>query len=498
MYDAAAGPGETRILADCMGSSHLAIIGARAVRRNLKLLVAAVFLSGAHATECAAVSFAPKMDFATGVLPTDLAIADLNGDGRLDLAVASSGSDSISVLLGNGDGTFAPRNDSAVGDTPVAVEIGHIDSDSQLDLVVANRNSSNSITLLLGQGAGTFVPAASPSESFGDARGLCLADLNGDGRSDLVVTHGVPHGFSVLLGNGDATFGPSTRYGTFSAPHGACSVAEVSGDGRQDVLVAWDGQVWVHLGNGDGTVQGAIILEQGDGIMSIAVGDVNEDQRPDVVGADEGFDQILVWLGNGDGTFGGATSIGTGRGPHAVAMADLDNDGHLDLAVTSAVSIVSVFLGSGVGTFGSRTDFVTGLSPLALAIADLNADGRLDLAVANRNSNTVSILLNSTPVDVEARDASTKMMLEQNWPNPCRGEANIRFSIGSAGVVSLRIWDARGHAVRTLASSVFERGEHGVQWDGRSDGGVAVPGGVFFYELQARGKRLVKRLTLIR
>ena len=184
------------------------------------------------------------------------------------------------------------------------------------------------------------------------------------------------------------------------------------------------------------------------------------------------------------GTLEAATVVSWGR-----AMAD---------ALPTDSAEEPVFLGSGVGTFGSRTDFVTGLSPLALAIADLNADGRLDLAVANRNSNTVSILLNSTPVDVEARDASTTMMLEQNWPNPCRGEANIRFSIGSAGVVSLRIWDARGHAVRTLASSVFERGEHGVQWNGRSDGGVAVPGGVFFYELQARGKRLVKRLTLIR
>src|SRR5574341_426874 len=127
---------------------------------------------------------------------------------------------------------------------------------------------------------------------------------------------------------------------------------------------------------------------------SVAVADVNEDGKLDLVVANYNTHTVSVLLGTGTGSFGAKTDYATGSFPIAVAAADLNGDGHLDLVVANFNdSTVSVLLGTGTGSFGAKTDFATGETPAAVAVADLNGDGRLDLVVANGYANTVSVLL---------------------------------------------------------------------------------------------------------
>jgi hypothetical protein len=206
---------------------------------------------------------APYLTFDAGSLPVSVAIADLNADGRPDLAVANAASNTVSVLLGNGDGTFATNADFGTGAHPSCVAIADLNADGRPDLAVANWDSST-VSVLLGNGDGTFGTRMDFITGIHPAS-VAIADLNADGRPDLVVAeagafvrdrlggHYAGIATSVLLGNGDGTFGTRTdliaAYGPISA-----AIADLNADGRPDLVVAGNsGDVSVRLGNGDGT-----------------------------------------------------------------------------------------------------------------------------------------------------------------------------------------------------------------------------------------------------
>jgi len=177
------------------------------------------------------------------------------------------------------------------------------------------------------------------------------------------------------------------------------AVGDVNGDERPDLAVANSGgnTVSVLLGNGDGTFQSALTLTAGSYPDSVAVGDVNGDGRPDLVVANYYSNDVLVLLGNGDGTFQPALSFDAGTNPHSVAVRDVNGDGRPDLAVANAGSNnVSVLMSYGDGTFQPALSFGAGTYPISVAVGDFNGDGRPDLATANYNSNDVSVLINNT------------------------------------------------------------------------------------------------------
>src|SRR5207237_5072267 len=157
-------------------------------------------------------------DFAVGTSPYSVAMGDFNGDGHLDLAVANGGSNDVSVLLGNGDGTFrAARNfDAGLGGGPLWVAVGDFNRDGKLDLVVAN-SSSDSVGVLLGNGDGTFGPALTFPAGGSQPQSVAVGDFNGDGKPDLAVASYYSNNVTVLLGKGDGTFGPATVVQTFAA-----------------------------------------------------------------------------------------------------------------------------------------------------------------------------------------------------------------------------------------------------------------------------------------
>jgi hypothetical protein len=345
-----------------------------------------------------------------------LAVGDVNGDGIPDLAVADHGDfqgngSGLSILLGNGDGSFQPATHYDAGPFPTALALGDLNGDNQLDVVVANSEGSahaNTVSVLLGNGDGSFQPAQ--SYDAGGPSAVAVVDLNDDGILDLVTLDSAD--VCVRLGNGDGSFPGLPKYDTGLQNNNAdrqMVSGDFNGDGIPDLALAQGGSdggplygtVSVLLGNGDGTFQAPLLSTfSGGGIMaSLAVGDVNGDGRLDLIVETNGTLRVTggvsVLLGNGDGTFRSSFYYphDTYRNP-SVAVGDFNGDHRLDLAATNldSASSLSVFLGYGDGTFQSPQDYPLNAQPIGLAVADLNQDGRPDLVTAN-SSRSVSILL---------------------------------------------------------------------------------------------------------
>jgi hypothetical protein len=361
-----------------------------------------------------------------------VAVADFNGDGRLDLVVANQGSPpdfmdgSVSVLLGNGDGSFQAARNIPTGISPEAVAVGDFNGDGIADLAVANYGSNN-LSVLLGNGDGSFQSPRSFAAGSGPFS-VAVGDFDRDGTPDLAVANFDSGDVSVLLGNGDGSFQAARSFAAGIGPN-SVAVGDFNGDGRLDLAVANIGVSYgggsslsVLLGNGDGTFQAALNLNAGSGPDAVAVGDFNGDGLLDLGVADYFGNNVSVLLGNGDGTFQAARSFATGIGPVSVAVGDFNGDGLLDLAVANYGGElgrwdVSVLLGNGEGSFQAARSYYAGTSPVSVAMGDFNGDGWPDLAVANLQWDAVSILLN-----------------DQHWSGGSAGPAHDSSGRGSGSV----------------------------------------------------------------
>src|SRR3954470_14481537 len=335
------------------------------------------------------LSFTSSGDYPIGDDPVDLAVADLNGDGTPDIVTVNRHDGTLTFLRGNGDGTFSEVGGFPIGSFPAAIEVADLNGDGAADLAIADKDDGR-VAVLLGRGDGTFLSQTNLPTAGTLPLSVAIGDLNGDGKLDLVTGSAAwgDTSVSVLLGNGDGTFQEQVPYSVPGASN-AVALADLNGDGKAD-LVAVSSFTSVLLGNGDGTFQTPYVA--GYGGYSVAIADLNADGKLDLVKTQGG--SVLVQLGNGDGTFSAQTSYADGLGAFRVAIADLDGDGRPDLAVSGDTS-VQVLLGNGDGTFQSAQKFSVDL-PHALAIADLNNDGKPDIATVNA-TDTVSILFNTTP-----------------------------------------------------------------------------------------------------
>jgi dienelactone hydrolase len=331
---------------------------------------------------------------------TSVSVADFNGDGKLDVAVADCGlSNDLFILLGQGDGGFGLVGYPPVDGCPASLAVGDFNGDGKVDLAVATTNNNN-VTIFLGNGAGGLqspvnYPMPAPPSS------LVVGDFNRDGKLDLAVAlsskvNGTPSGteIGVLLGNGDGTFQAPVTYSAGQAPLSVV-VGDFNDDGKLDLAVAnYNGNnVSVLLGNGDGTFQTAVNYAVDVAPTSVVAGDLNGDGKLDLVVANSLGNDISVLLGNGDGTFRAAMNYtaGSGPGPTSVAVADLNADGKLDLAVTEGS--VNVLLGKGDGTFLESGTYTGAFGLSSIAVGDFNGDGRLDLVVPSTAGGEAAVML---------------------------------------------------------------------------------------------------------
>jgi hypothetical protein len=361
----------------------------------------------------------------------------VNGDSKFDSVVANANSNTVGVMLGNGDGHFQPPVIySSGGRVPESVVVADVNGDGKPDLVAADACGSTTcasgvVGVLLGNGDGTFQAAVSYGSGGIEAVSVAVADVNGDGRLDIVVANESNNMLGVLLGNGDGTFQPAVAYGSGSQSFTYFLViADVNGDGKPDLVVADEctdhptcnsGAVGVLVGNGDGTFQAAVIYPSGgvgslSGARSVAVADVNGDGRPDVLVANYFSGTVGVLLGNGDGTFQAPVDYNVGFTPvRSVAIADVNGDGKADLLVGGDVGTVQhgevgYLLGNGDGNFQPVVTFGSGgNAAISIALADVNGDGQPDLLAANAEHNTVGVLLHSP-----ASQSTTKTTLRSS------------------------------------------------------------------------------------
>jgi hypothetical protein len=380
------------------------------MRRCLVLLacIGLGLASGALAGATAPVGFptfsAPKYFRLGTTEPNSLAAADLNGDGNIDLATAKPGSGTVAVALGNGDGTFRPKHEYETGLDPWVVASGDLDGDGRPDLVTANLGAGGYLSVLRGRGDGTFDQAGRVDYRTGGAS-IAIGDLNGDGRLDLVTSNApedAAGSVSVLLNRSDGTFMAPVEYAAGVGPISA-AIADLNRDGRPDVVVANAGasHLSVYLNRGDGELAPRVDYKTGKDPVAVASKDLNADGVPDLVttNGDYGKETVSVLLNPGDGRFGARRDYGIDA-EGGLAVGDLNGDGSPDIATVfteNVGSLVFVLFNGGKGGFPVHNWLEYGTkNPVAVVIADLNRDGRQDLATVSVRppGYPVSVLLN--------------------------------------------------------------------------------------------------------
>ena len=360
-------------------------------------------------------SFAAKMDFGAGDFPYDIAIGDLDGDGKSDLVVANITSRTISVLRNtsaSGTVSYADKVDFATGNEPRHVAIGDLDGDGKPDIAVTNywinivsvfRNTSTS---------GTISFAAKVDFATGTfPESVAIGDLDTDGKRELVVVNygvGTVSVFPNTSTSGTISFAAKVDFSTGTGPMDA-AIGDLNGDGKPELVVTHmllsDSVSVLRNTSTSGTISFADKVDfiTGSKPYGVAIGDLNGDGKPDLA--------VVNWVGStvsvfqntstsGAISFADKVNFATGGNFSKVAIGDLDGDGKPDLSMangsSNTVSVFRNFSMSGTIFLASKVDFATGTSPYYVAVGDMDGDGKPELIVANRDSDNVSVLRNTS------------------------------------------------------------------------------------------------------
>ncbi len=422
--------------------------------------------------------FTGQTSFACGLSPHGIAVGDFNEDGVLDLATANSGAfefpsnGNVGVLLGNGsagtgDGSFGPSGLFPAGTSPFDVATADFDEDGILDLLTANLLSNN-VSFLRGQGVGgvgdgTFAAPLHFPAGPGPFR-LAVGDFNEDGILDVAVANNTAPMVSVLRGLGsggvgNGSFGSLTQYAIADLSTGIVA-ADFNEDGILDLAATcnYSGVVAIlrgdgSAGNGNGAFLPAVHFPANTEPFVLATADMNGDGITDLLAGDAGFNGLAILLGNGsagigDGTFGPAVIFNDNRQNAGIVTGDFDQDGDVDVATADGRAFeVSVMRGTGAGGLDPATRFPVGLVSFPMNGGDFNEDGLLDLVTANLGEGTVSVLLGTCAAGPPPPPSNAPVLTRvRDVPNDQGGLvfvtwARSRLDIpGRREIVGYRIW----------------------------------------------------------
>jgi hypothetical protein len=358
-------------------------------------------------------SFASPVEYSVGAAATSVIAADLNNDTRPDLAVVQPDADFVTILHQQADHSYVGRSGFATLPAPRTMKPGDLNEDGITDIVVGN--NSGSFSVWLGAGVGKY-QARVDYYKGNVASALALSDLNNDGIVDVVGVQVFNYQVMAGLGNGDGTFGAAVSTSVGLYPE-AIALGDLNDDGLTDLAVTSEmngvryTSVLDGTGNGDFTNQRFPAQLGG---ISIALVDVDRDERLDLVVTDTKTNSINVLIGKGDGDFGEPASYPVGGFPAKFTTDDVNQDGFADLVVACpSDDRVSVLLGTGSGTFLPYVEYTTGAYPSSLVVADIDGDGIRDLVVANVTTGSVSLLVGhgdgtfANRVDYAASGAAT-------------------------------------------------------------------------------------------
>jgi hypothetical protein len=362
---------------------------------------------------------------------------DINGDGKIALISANLNEGTLTVLTNNGSGGFGSNATLVVGSYPLGVATADVNGDGRPDLISANLGDGT-LTVLTNNGSGGFGSNAilnvglnvnSSAPAF-----VLTADVNGDGKPDLISANIGDNTVTVLTNNGSGGFVLDATFTVGTYPVSVAAV-DVNGDGKIALISANenDGTLTVFTNDGRGGFGYNATLNvgsgPGSGPASVVAANINGDDKPDLVCANSGDGTLTVLTNNGSGGFGSNATLVVGSGPLCVAATDVNGDGKPDLiCANSGDGTLTVLTNNGSGGFGFPATLVVGsiVSPYPqfVAMADVNGDGLPDLVSANYNDNSLSVLLNgagapgSPSLVISLTNPNTVVI---SWPSPSDG-----------------------------------------------------------------------------
>ncbi|CAF3760649.1 unnamed protein product [Rotaria sordida] len=391
------------------GSKPYAITTAKLKNSNQTNIIVTFWGAGEVGilTEYAAAKFANQKTYSTGSAPQpySVTVGNFNDDNYVDIVIVNSGSDNLDVLFNSGNGTFETQITYSIGANshPRYVIAGDINKDNHLDIVTVN-SKSNSISLIMGHGNGTFdISRVYSTGKNSYPLAVAIGDFNNDNRSDLIIANAGTDSIGILIGFNYATFQSHKNYSSDNTqvPHNIIT-SDFNNDKYLDIAVTFSlsDNIGILLGYGNGSFGTMMTYSTGNGSrpQSLTVHDFNNDGQLDIVVVNSGTNDIGIFLGYGNGSFTTSRRYSTGNdsGPIAIVLTDINNDGEIDIIVANAAANnIGILLGRGNLTFDTITTYPieNGSNPFSVAVGDFDNDGQIDIVVANYRTSSISIFL---------------------------------------------------------------------------------------------------------